>query len=111
MEEEQLEIFVEIRSAESKLKKLLKSVEDAKIPDLVDETAAFMRYMEPIDDEKSRLFFLMRKAVGRGYHENGLIATRQIDKGVETKINLRKFFLDRKSRYNLESLENFRVRL
>ncbi len=112
VEDEQLEIFDDVRATESKVRSLTKQkerrVELAKATDgaihhgtyieLTDEFVENMRYNPQI---RERVLGLLKTAIKRGYHETGMQVDRQLDAGVIMRINLKDFFAQRKAMFEL----------
>ncbi len=114
IEEEQLKIFDEMRKTESKAGLLAKekerrieiansggAIHHGTHIELTDEVAENLRYNPQIVEGRDKVLRLLRTAINRGYHENGIKVNRELDAGVVMKINLRDFFSQRKDKFGL----------
>lgn len=115
VEDEQLKIFDDMRTTEAKVRSLTKEkekrIELAKSTDgaihhgfyieLTDEFVENLRYNPQIRESRERGLGLLKTAIKRGYHETGMQVDRQLDAGVVMRINLKDFFAQRKTMFEL----------
>lgn len=115
IENEQLNIFDEIRATEAKVRQLTKEkerrVELTKATDgvihhgtyieLTDEFIENLKYNPQIRESRNRILELLKTVIKRGYHETGMQVDRQLDAGVIMKIDLKDFFSQRKTMFEL----------
>lgn len=69
--------------------------------ELTDRVVECMRYGPLIEEGKRKIKHLLEKTVKRGYHENGVTVSRELDAGITKIINLKEFFFNRKELLNL----------
>ena len=115
IEGEQLEIYKAITQAEEKLKVLTRErdvrlglvkategvIHHGSHIELTDERIERFKYKEEIEVARARVVDLVKKAIRRGYHENGRTINRPLDVGVTQIIHLKEFFYHRKAELKL----------
>jgi len=115
VEDEQLKIFDDMRQIEAKVRSLKKekakrvelvkatggAIHHGAYTELTDEFVENLRYNPQIRENRDKVLRLLKTAIERGYHETGIQVERPLDAGVVMRINLKDFFAQRKTMFEL----------